>query len=500
MTAGGRLHKVPATVAAGLWGPLQPSRDTLPPGHRPLLLAVLLASFVLRFGLAWLSPNIHQADEVYQAAEQANRAVHGFGIVSWEFRAAARPALLPSLVEPIFLLNVSAATRQALVAALFTALSLIPVWVAFHWAGRLYGARGGALAAVMMGTWFELVYFAPKPTADAVCAYFLLAAVFLARPAAGARAVLLAGFSLMLALGIRMQIAPAIGVVLLLTAAVDWRSRVLPLLAGVISGLALVGAVEWLWWGIPFRGHWGYLTMEFVHGASTYFGREPVTFFAKNYVLIYGAALPAIALLAYWGARTAPVLPVTALALVIPFHLVGHKEYRFLVPAIPVLVMLMGLATADLVARFDRAATVRRLSIGIAAWLVAMTSVTLGDAYRPFWIRDRNHIWAFREIGKQPDACGVALVAIRWFHTPGYSGLGRDIPIYETGRDPLSPHLAAAANYVLVAHKAPVPPEPYVEWLGYSRPEEHVYRRPGGCVPDDPAKIVRPPGIPGIPE
>ena len=114
-----------------------------------------------------------------------------------------------------------------------------------------------------------------------------------------------------------------------------------------------------------------------------------------------------------------------------------------------------------------------------------------------YWLQDRNHILAFRAIGAEPDACGVALVGIRWWHTPGYSGLGRDVPLYETGRDEgeMAP-LTAAANYVLAAPKAPPPPAPYVRWREYSRPVQFVYRRPGGCVGDEGAK-VKVSGIPG---
>ena len=40
-----------------------------------------------------------------------------------------------------------------------------------------------------------------------------------------------------------------------------------------------------------------------------------MTFFAKNYVLIYGAALPIVALLAWIGAKRAPILLIAAVAL-----------------------------------------------------------------------------------------------------------------------------------------------------------------------------------------
>ncbi len=491
-----------------LWGgsaaaepaPPRSGSDPDPAAARRALLGVLLAVFVVRFGLGLISPNIHHADEIYQVSEQANRAVHGYGIQSWEFLAAARSALYPAFVVAIFWLDATAATRQALMAALFTLISLIPVAVAFHWAAHAYGLRGGLIAAFMMGTWFELVYFAPKPTGDAVSSYFFLAAIFFARPSARAISVALAGFCLCLTLALRMQIAPAIGVALLLALLVDWRTRVLPLAGGIAVAALLVGTIEWAWWGVPFLGHYNYLRLEFAQDVSSQFGRQPLTFYAKNYVLFYGAALPIVALLAWRGAVKAPVLLIAAIALALPFHFIPHKEYRFLVVAVPVLVLLMGIGAADLASRTPTLMKTGALSIGAAAWLVAMVAISLGDSYRPYWVLDRNHIWAFREVGSRPDACGVALVGIRWFHTPGYAGLGRDIPIYEIGRDPLPPNIAAAANYVLVGHKAPPPAAPYVRLLTYKRPEEHLYSRPGSCVPDPDAKITAPDKVPGAGE
>lgn len=479
-----------------LWGPFVDG-DTLRVDHRRALYAVLVFAFVLRFALALFSPSIHQADEVYQVAEQANLAVYGYGIESWEFRAAARSALYPALVIPVFWLDAGAAVRQTLIAALFTLLSLIPVAVAFRWAVGLYGVLGGIVAAVMMGTWFELVYFAPKPTADAVSSYFFLAALYLARPAASARGVFAAAFFLVVTLALRMQLAPAVGLVFLLAMLIEWRTRLMILMAGAIAAIVLAGLIEWAWWGVPFLGHYNYLKLEFMRDVSSHFGRAPLTFFAKNSVLIYGAMLPIMVVLAWHGAKQAPVLLVAAIALALPFHLIPHKEYRFLVVAVPPVVLLMGLAAADLVTRSPTLASARGMTVAAVTWIATMTAISLGDAYRPNWVRDRNHIRAFREIGARPDACGVALVGIRWFHTPGYSGLGRDVPIYETGREPLTPRLAEAANYVLVGHKMPLPDAPYARLLTYSRPEEHLYWRRGSCTPDLASRIKSPDPIPG---
>src|SRR5262249_39080536 len=151
-----------------LWGGVDTSTRR---AGRGALLAILAAGFVLRIGLAWRLPTIHYADEVYQVAEQANRAAHGYGIVSWEFRTASRAALLPLAVEPIYRAHLQPTAGRLLQAALFSALSLLPVWVAYRWAERLQGRRAAILCALMMASWFELVYFGPKPLPDVVCSY-----------------------------------------------------------------------------------------------------------------------------------------------------------------------------------------------------------------------------------------------------------------------------------------------------------------------------------------
>jgi hypothetical protein len=405
--------------------------------------------------------------------------------------------MLPTVLEPIYRLPVSAAAHRFLESAFFCALSLIPVWVAFEWGQRSFGAPGAVLCAAVMGLWFELAYFAPKATADAVCSYFLLAGVYLSRRGASSLESALGGISLMLALALRIQIAPAVA---LATAVAFWRAGRVPRAAfafGAAAGLTVAAIVEWRWWGVPFQGQIGYLAMEWTHHSSRYFAREPITFFLKQYVLMYGMALPALAFLAYRGARRAPDVLLVALAVVMPFHFVGHKEYRFVVAALPLLVLLVGLGTSEVAARAGLTAP-GRLGLIAGAWAIAMVAVSFGDTYRPYWTRFGNHVLAFEEIGSRPDACGVALVGIRWWQTPGYSGIGRDVPIYEseTMTDPA--RLYAAANYVLEATKAPPPPAPYERWRDYTRPVQYLYRRPGGCAPDPASQVVHPPGIPGV--
>lgn len=481
-----------------LWGRLESTAHTPFHYRRAVLLAILAGAFALRLGLAVRLPTIHYADEVYQVAEPATRALHGYGIVSWEFREHVRAAMLSAAVLPVYALPGSATTHRIVQAAMFAALSLIPVWVAFRWAGQLYGMRGAVLAAVMMATWFELVYFGPKSLPDAVSSYLLIAAVYFARPSAHRRELSIAGGLLALALAVRLQVAPAVGLVFVLAWLVGGRERRVPLVAGALAGLTLAGLVEYLWWGVPFEGHIGYLRVHLMADASGAFGREPVTFFLKQYALILGAAVPAFAALIWIGARRAPVVLLAALAVVAPFHLIAHKEYRFVVAASPLFVLLMGLAAADLLRRLDRNRVRGAMTMMIAGWIVSMATVCYGDYYRPLWTRYGNHVLAFETIGADPDACGVALVGIRWSQTPGESGIGRDVPIYEATSEADAGALRTAANYVLLGTKQEPPPAPYVVWREYARPSQFLYRRPGGCVLDAARRVELPPAPPGI--
>jgi hypothetical protein len=78
-----------------------------------------------------------------------------------------------------------------------------------------------------------------------------------------------------------------------------------------------------------------------------------------------------------------------------------------------------------------------------------MPAVSYGDTYRPLWTRGGNTIRAFEAIGGQADACGVTLDRIRWWQTPGYSGLGRDVRIYEIRSGEEASRRRLAANDVL---------------------------------------------------
>ncbi len=149
--------------------------------HARALAVVFLVAFALRMVVAALLPGIHYPDEVMQSLEQAHRLVFGSGLVPWEFRDGARSWLLPGMLAvPMWLGNAVAPGSGAyrwLAQALIAAITASSAAVGYVWAKR-YGRWPALVAAIVLCTWFEFVYFGARAFGEVVAAAFLFAGVF----------------------------------------------------------------------------------------------------------------------------------------------------------------------------------------------------------------------------------------------------------------------------------------------------------------------------------
>ena len=161
------------------------SRTAKASGHATrltTLAAIFIGAFALRMAVPMLWPGIHYPDEIMQSLEQAHRLVFGNGLVPWEFRDGARSWLLPALLAaPMWLGDALAPETGAyrlLAQALVAALSASTVVIGLLWA-RKHGIRHAVLAAVVLCTWFELVYFGARALGEVVASAFLFTGVYL---------------------------------------------------------------------------------------------------------------------------------------------------------------------------------------------------------------------------------------------------------------------------------------------------------------------------------
>ena len=360
----------------------QPGQFVL--AKHPLFFCLVLA-LLTRLPVALFDNNFVAPDEIVQYIGQAHRLVYGSGPVPWEFQVGLRSWLIPGvLAGPVWLAKALGGSPHAgivLVKVLLCFPSLSIVWCAFQW-GRIYhGVRGACIAGGLAALWPDLWLMAPHALEEALSAYTLVPAAYFAsrvRQAGATRHVLAAGSLLGLSFVLREQLAPAIAIIGIYLC---WRNLRFWLLGVGIAcvPVLLAGGLDWLTWGQPFRSFWLNIYLNaVVDVSSSTFGASPYSF----YFLLLGfdwlwSSVPVL-LFASRGARTLPFAALAALSILAEHSLIPHKEFRFIFPAIALIVPLVGLGLAASWPRFSKSERILSLLFLLSGPLVSpMTLLNL---------------------------------------------------------------------------------------------------------------------------
>ena len=469
------------------------------PGWLVGLAGLLTLGLLLRFVLALAFPRIHHADELFQYYEQAHRLAFGQGMVPWEYREGIRswllPGMLAGLMKAVSWVSDDPASYLAVSKALWSMLSLsIPV-VAFLWARRVGGLTAGLTAAFIATIWFELVYYAPTALTESIATSLLLVACWLAwtAEAGDRRRLIWAGALFGLVFVFRFHLLPAILTAALVAGRGDWRGRLRPmLLAGLVPVLVCNGLLDWATLGWPFQSVLKNFWINIVEEKSHSFGVMPLGFYFEEYVRVWSWWLAPMAALIVLGARGQPMLVAVPVAIVLSHSLVAHKEYRFVLPALPFLLILAALGTERLARRLaglaaggwgaGRWGDMPRwvpLAVLCAAWVLASGLLSASDRWRPEWSRVAPGIATTQALHDRPALCGLGLLT-PWWDLPGYTTLHRDVPVFWFGDDTRRLWRSASSFNYVMARPEQMPPN-----TGYrleSCPSEIcLYRRPGQC-------------------
>lgn len=460
------------------------------------VMAIVALAVALRL-FAYNPWDQHHPDEFYQYLEQANRLVSGYGIVPWESRYGIRNALIPQfLALPMWLGNLIAPDGILpihLARLSFAVLCLLAL--AGAWGIGAARSQGHALVALFVAAvWYDSVQFSvlllseSAATAVISCGAALL---LLGRPERQRR-LWLAGFLLALGVLLRFQYAPFVGVLVLATARLDWRTW-RGLAIGSLAALAL-GAVSDLANGqVPMAWIFENLRMNIGEGRAAEFGEEGPLYYPRMIHLALGLAAPGIvacALLA--GRRYWPL--ILALAVNIAMHtLVGHKEYRFVWLSV-FLILVLGAVGSVNVAEWLMA---RRSPARKAGWLTllvlcagwfGLSQTVLGEAAtKRLKLKGGAYSMAAFDSVAHPEVCGISVSEDKSAHLVK-ALLRRDIPIYlipqemADGLSSLPPETVQAANATIADGDLPFNPE-YQVIACHERTEQKacLLIRPGGC-------------------
>ncbi|HEY8575930.1 MAG TPA: hypothetical protein VIL88_06290 [Devosia sp.] len=424
-----------------------------------LVLALLLAvALAIRVAAAVWYPSVHHPDETFQYWEQGHRFAFGQGMVPWEYRTGIRsyfiPGVLAGIMKAVAALGGGVGAWTVTIQVLLSALSLSIVATAFAWGRRAGGTSVGLLAGLVAAVWFETVYFAGKPLTESIAASLLFpAAYLLCLPHRARLFPVWGGVLLGLAFVVRFQLAPAVLVVALATIVVQGWRRSLPAALATLAVIVAGGVLDWVTLGSPFQSVWLNFVVNAVQDKASSYGVEPAHWFVSHFSAVWAGFAAVMVLLVIVGVRRAPLLLIIPLVIVLAHSAVGHKEYRFVIPAVHFVLTLAAIGAARLHDAAARAYFPRRQALGLVllAGCFTLTSVNLANqpVYRGNWTRTANGIAAFEIAAGVGDMCGMALAGWNWVDTPGYRALGRDVPIYPLTSEAQAGELGPAFNVVV---------------------------------------------------
>jgi hypothetical protein len=329
---------------------------------------------------------------------------------------------------------------------LFVAMSLGTA-LGIYRIARVWGASEEA-ATVGTAVWAlaaPSIYFAHRAMSEnAATVAAVWAVALLLAPRASRRSVWLGASLLGVSVLFRIQMGVLVtGVLGALAVRRDWR--VLGESLAVLSVWAVAyGALDALTWseapGAVYGGWFHsarlYLQFNLIEGRSAQFGTSPpayyVEFIFKSMPIIAGCL--AIGLLI--GLRYAPELSVLALLFLAAHSAIPHKEFRFVLPMLPLAIA----ATVTSVDALPRAATLAGLGLLLAGAVVSVVtfqSLTWDQLGRPDHPDAQKSAWdasgpvnrLLLAAHRQRDLCGLQLDTGLAFHGAS-SYLHRPVPIY----------------------------------------------------------------------
>jgi GPI mannosyltransferase 3 len=424
----------------------------------PAVWAIALAGGLVRLVIGLTDQGLHWPDEVFQSLEPAHKLVFGYGLLPWEYLDGARSWALPGLFAGLLgaadLLGLSEPREYLPLVRLAMALVAAGTVLATYALART--ARGsraaGTAAAVTVAAAAPLVFFGHRPLGEVVTALPVTLGLALAlRP--GRRDVLLGASLLGLATVLRLQNGVfALALVLVLAGGRRWRAA--GEATAVLAGWALVlGLLDRLTWGTWFGSAIEYLEFNLVEdGAARAFGTEPAGYYAET---LWRAAPLVTALLGLGtllAVRRAPALFAVVALDVVLLSATGHKELRFLVPALPA---LCALAATGLAAHARRLGPAALAAAAIASGVTA-GGLTQHDVGQPFGDPDASAWHRFEDVDElllvahdRPDLCGLRIEVADAAFSGGLTWLHRDVPLYGPDEGP-----SGTFNYVIAGEPA----------------------------------------------
>jgi hypothetical protein len=309
---------------------------------------------------------------------------------------------------------------------LFAAVTGLTTWPLYALARQLgASARTALLVALCWALASWPVLLGARGLSEAACALWLTSGVLLVVQ----RRAWLAAACLSVAVMLRLQCA-LVPLVAVPWALVGWpRREAGKLLGGLAVGALAFGVLDAVMWGDLFHSAKVYVRFNWLEGGAATFGVEPASYYVVTAARALGGvlAVAAAALLAK-GARW----PASVVVVFLAAHLAQpHKELRFLLPVLPLVLALAGagLARVPVVEKWSPLLVLVGLATQPMPWTMSyrMLGIPLEPQGGAAWDVGGSANRLLREAGRRAQVCGVMLRgqqlgysgAYTWFHGAG---------------------------------------------------------------------------------
>jgi hypothetical protein len=471
--------------------------------------AVFAVAFVARLLPVFVFPGINHFDEVFQTMEQAHRLAFGTGLVPWEFVYGTRSWVLPGALAGLMMLaspfGDGPSYYMPLIGSVLAALGAATALCGFLWGRGLFGTAGGVVTGIFVAVWIDSVYFGPRALSDSVAAHVLVIGLYANTPGqpvvATWRRAAVAGGLLSLAASLRVQLLPAIALTGLWGMFTTFRYQRLAFLGGGLSIGLLYGAVDGFTWSYPFEALWRNVAANLYYGIQAEYRVFPWYWYFSAVLEYWTGLAGALSALCLIGAVRLPQPLLAAGLIALTYSLFGHKELRFIYPAVLLAVIVSGIGLAQLVSWISeglqkegwarRPARIAPSALALAA--VVLTQLALANGSEPYqrlWTRGKDMLLASRYVSRQRAVCGIGILDHPWFVAGGYAAFHHAVPLYwATPLGPLDPD-SVAFNTVIYDRGKPAGAG-YVEEACFG--DSCVAQRQGACSPEPMKNMSYPP-------
>ncbi len=313
---------------------------------------IAVIGLIIRVFYAYSSNEILHADEIMQYPEQAHRLVFGYGFIPWEFRYGIRSWALPIIISiPLKILSIIGIESPDIYIPIIRLIACIAscslIYSCYFIARYFFFESTAWIACILVALWYELVIFSSRLTPETYGCYAILGSIALILYNPQKRDFIIAGLLIGLCFALRIQYAPVCLLCVLFIYKNTDKKNTLLVLLGITFSIFVIGLIDLSLWGNAVAPYIHNLEYNALKGVSSLFSVQHFTYYFKLMSLASLGIIP-ICFIFMLGrsiinysekANNWLLLSITS-SVIILHSLVGHKEYRFIFVAIPVLLII----------------------------------------------------------------------------------------------------------------------------------------------------------------